>query len=474
MVGVAAIPRTADALERYFAYLIAQGRSPATIHGYRDRLSRFARENPDIPTDAPAINRFLRRHGESRNRRGPLFKALQAFYSYLQSVEGIISPVAPKGPMGRPRLGRKKVVQPAESATPEASMLADKVVQPLAPEAAGEPISTLGAIDAYLLSLQAQGCAPRSIMERKGFLRRFANSYAVLPMSPEPIEKFLTSIKGVPETRWTYRRCLRALYRFLEKRRRIPRDLFDFPTTKVPRKVRRVLSTEEMAKLFRVCEDAQERCMLMVLIDSKIRIGELLSMSREKIFPDRIIVRGKTGERSVPIQEATYQALCGLTKRGALFQSSSGCGSRSWALKLIRAIMLRSGLRGPKLGPHILRHSASVLHIMSGGDLLSLQAELGHTTTRMTERYAALAFPDVKAKHLATDVLGAVVGRGASSETPPPATPQAPAAPLRRAPVADELGDLSPATSTVVIHRGKAPRSRADADRGKPQMAMPI
>ncbi|GAJ16084.1 unnamed protein product, partial [marine sediment metagenome] len=35
-----------------------------------------------------------------------------------------------------------------------------------------------------------------------------------------------------------------------------------------------------------------------------------------------------------------------------------------------------------------------------------LKEELGHTTTRMTEKYGALAFPQVKQKHQKVDVLG--------------------------------------------------------------------
>ncbi|GAI98625.1 unnamed protein product, partial [marine sediment metagenome] len=137
----------------------------------------------------------------------------------------------------------------------------------------------------------------------------------------------------------------------------------------------------------------------------------LLSLARENVFQDHIVVSGKTGERSVPINHETYAMLTQLAESGPLFRTNGKRMRREFLRIMLRRLMEQSGLRGERLGPQILRHSASVEHMMHGGDLLSLKEELGHTTTRMTEVYGQLAFPQVKQRHQEVNVLGSIVSQ---------------------------------------------------------------
>ncbi len=50
----------------------------------------------------------------------------------------------------------------------------------------------------------------------------------------------------------------------------------------------------------------------------------------------------------------------------------------------------------PRLHAHLLRHTAATQYLVSGGDAISLQQKLGHTTLAMTSQYVHLA-----AQHLA-------------------------------------------------------------------------
>ncbi|MBA7575864.1 Tyrosine recombinase XerD [subsurface metagenome] len=83
---------------------------------------------------------------------------------------------------------------------------------------------------------------------------------------------------------------------------------------------------------------------------------------------------------------------------------------RDYLRVIIHRLMLRSGLEGKKLGPHILRHSAAVQHIMLGCDLMSLKEELGHTQVSTTQLYAELASTQVKEVHQKVNVLGKIAG----------------------------------------------------------------
>lgn len=268
------------------------------------------------------------------------------------------------------------------------------------------PVDTLSAVQRYMSFKGAEGVSARTQEQYRSRLFPFAKVYPVVPTDPDEIARFLSTLQVDPVTRWDYRKHIIAFYHFLERRREVPEVTNLFPRIKAHRKVRRVLSPEELGRLFAMAQDYEDRAILTLLVDSKIRASELCGLTREDVYPDHIVVTGKTGQRSVPIKQETADMIGRLASQGPLFKVRGRPMTRAVLRQRVRDLMLRSGLDGKKLGPHILRHSSSVQHIMFGGDLLSLKEELGHSTTRMTEQYAALAFKDVKEKHEQVDVLG--------------------------------------------------------------------
>lgn len=74
------------------------------------------------------------------------------------------------------------------------------------------------AIQKFLDNRRAQNLKPKSIAWYEAELKRFAGAYPELPTEPEPVEEFLTTIEGVPETKHAYYRALKAFYRFIHKR----------------------------------------------------------------------------------------------------------------------------------------------------------------------------------------------------------------------------------------------------------------
>ena len=45
----------------------------------------------------------------------------------------------------------------------------------------------------------------------------------------------------------------------------------------------------------------------------------------------------------------------------------------------------------PRLHPHLLRHTSATNYLVHGGDVISLQRKLGHSSLTMTDRYVHLA-----------------------------------------------------------------------------------
>ena len=396
--------KTQEALTKFLKSCEERGLSPDTRRTYHGYLRHFVEEYPDLPTDPRIIDQFLKIRKETPGHRGAWFKKLQAFYSYLEQFEGIKSPVPPKGPMGRPR--KAKPVTNLASALENQKTSSGGLL-----ESTSTSISTLDAIAAFVKSRKAQGVSELTVKDYYSLFKPFVFKYQALPLTVEPIEEFLASLQVGLERRWTYRRALVALYHFLEQRKKIPKDLVIIPPVKRPRKVRRVLTEEELRGLFPQAQDFQEKAILTLLIDSKVRASELVSLDREKVYPDHIIVTGKTGEREVPINPETYATLVQLAASGPLFRTNGKRMRRDYLRVVINRLMKRAGLEGKKLGPHLLRHSSSVQHMMFGGDLMSLKEELGHTQVSTTQIYAELSSSQVKEVHQKVNVLGKIAGQ---------------------------------------------------------------
>ena len=114
------------------------------------------------------------------------------------------------------------------------------------------------------------------------------------------------------------------------------------------------------------------------------RWSEAETIRAEQIQPYRVTYSGtKSGKvRVIPITPELYATI--KTKEvGRLFKSCSGA---------FRYAVKRSGLELPDGQlTHILRHTFSSHFIMNGGNILTLQKILGHSTLTMTIRYAHLA-----------------------------------------------------------------------------------
>jgi site-specific recombinase XerD len=58
-----------------------------------------------------------------------------------------------------------------------------------------------------------------------------------------------------------------------------------------------------------------------------------------------------------------------------------------------------AGIQGKRVSPHTLRHAFAINWLKNGGDTLSLQRLLGHSTPAMTTRYVNFATADLAELH---------------------------------------------------------------------------
>ncbi len=123
-------------------------------------------------------------------------------------------------------------------------------------------------------------------------------------------------------------------------------------------------------------------------LETGARWSEAESLTLERVKPYRVVFHmTKSGKkRSVPVSKGLYEALVAhLREWGSLGTST---------ISAFRRAVDRSGVKLPQgQCAHILRHTFASHFIMNGGNILTLQKILGHSTINMTMRYAHLA-PD--------------------------------------------------------------------------------
>lgn len=149
----------------------------------------------------------------------------------------------------------------------------------------------------------------------------------------------------------------------------------------------------------------------MLLLDTGLRIGELVSLKMEDVHMGKgfvkVMGKGKK-ERIVPIgnnaQKALQRYLFRYRTRPAhagienVFLSIHGTALTDNSMKLMFARLgQRSGVQ--RLHAHPCRHTFATRFLVNGGDVFTLQQILGHSTSEMVRHYVNLAASDVIMKH---------------------------------------------------------------------------
>lgn len=265
-------------------------------------------------------------------------------------------------------------------------------------------MKTQTAIDEFIHSCIAANLSPVTIAWYTAKLGKFANSYPKLPKKPGKIVDFLAGIQGEPETKQAYYRVLRVFYRFFRKRHKFPNpiDLIDQP--RCPKKVMASLEADQTMRLLNSASNLRDKTILTLLVDTGMRSGEVAGVRKQDIQAETVMVRGKTGEREIPISDETRRLLLALiasngSKDNHVFQGHKGPLTRHGVYRIVFAHMKKAGIQGPKLGGHRIRHAFGKGYLVNGGDLRSLQEIMGHANITTTEKYTALAKRDVIEKH---------------------------------------------------------------------------
>jgi len=189
----------------------------------------------------------------------------------------------------------------------------------------------------------------------------------------------------------------------------------DLKPPKVSRKVVSTLSDEEIRAILNVFGispiDARNQTLFMILLDTGLRIGELINLKMEDVHMDegylKVMGKGKK-ERIVPIGNNAQKVLQRYLFRfrpkpinpviNNVFLSLSSKPLTENSMKLMfTRLAKRSGVS--RLHAHLCRHTFATRLLINGGDIFTLQQILGHSTLTMVSHYVNLASSHVVIQH---------------------------------------------------------------------------
>lgn len=167
---------------------------------------------------------------------------------------------------------------------------------------------------------------------------------------------------------------------------------------RVPKRLERILTKDEEVRFLAACDQVRAphlRPCAVLALNTGMRKGEILGLRWEQVdFTNRVITiyNGKTeqSDRALPMNDAVFALMLNLRRERTgefVFPSPQKKDERIRDLKtgFSRAVRLA---RIPHLRFHDLRHTFATRIVRAGVDLITLQHLLGHSTIKMTARYA--------------------------------------------------------------------------------------
>ena len=170
------------------------------------------------------------------------------------------------------------------------------------------------------------------------------------------------------------------------------------------------LSLEDQVRLISAASSQRTRLLVSLMLATGARPGELLHCDLGSVKDGQLQLRGKTGERWIPLPlslrqelEAEISERQGEGPEAPLFRSRQGRLSRRRFRELLDDCSQRAGI--PKTSPHQLRHAACARWLRAGVPLLLVSKALGHARPSTTlDHYASLISKDLE-EGLALDPL---------------------------------------------------------------------
>jgi len=278
-------------------------------------------------------------------------------------------------------------------------------------------------VEDFLLDCRARGLSRKTLNDGYGFpLRKrlvpwakAVDLCAAAQLDQDTINRFSRDLleQTPPLSAHSVNSYLRAVRQFLNWAQR--RGLAGADRPQLARTRKRVvdtLSREEVQQLEDAAQSERDKLLIRILADTGMRVGELIGITtKDLLLRERnhfLRIKGKTGERLVPIRPALYQRLVVFRERTrpprpgteALFltERKRPTGYAPLGIKgvqmLVAELAYRAGL-DKRVHPHLFRHSYATWALQRGMQEVTLAEIMGCSIELIARTYGHLRAQDI-------------------------------------------------------------------------------
>jgi len=273
--------------------------------------------------------------------------------------------------------------------------------------------------DKMKADLELRGYAHKTQRDYVRVCRDFAAHYMRSPaeMGLKEVEQYLLHRLRVRKIGPANHKMIVAGLRFLygETLRR-PEVAVRIPWPKVPRPLPDILSGTEVVDLLSAIRGLTHRVVITTTYAAGLRISEVCKLQIADVDSRRMLIHIRDSKRRkdryVMLADRLLECLrhywrCERPEGPYLF-----CGSRpdrpvnpKSARKALKKATAECGLQ-KRVTPHVLRHTFATHLLEAGTDIRTIQALLGHSSIRSTERYTHVSRRHVGRTRSPLDLLG--------------------------------------------------------------------
>lgn len=255
-------------------------------------------------------------------------------------------------------------------------------------------------VNDYLLYKRCSKHSEKSIVYTKEAMQR-----VIRIIGDRPLEEIDTSVlrsmvlqlAGSEWTVWGTCSVMRAFYNFLMSEGEIEVNPWEKVTMpKQPNKIMPALSMEEVAILLKNVKSEKPRLILHLLLDTGMRISEMVGLKVGDIKDDSLLIRGKGGKERIAFLSPITLRMIMKACRGKDDEDSILGIQQDYAKRIIHKMGEPYGIH---VHAHKLRRTFCIMMLRRGCDIFTLQRMMGHSQITMLRRYLDQNTADLSTAH---------------------------------------------------------------------------
>lgn len=263
------------------------------------------------------------------------------------------------------------------------------------------------ALESFHHQLKLKAYSPNTIqlyISEFSQLLSLLQSKPVEDLTPEQLKSyFLYCVEKLKCKERSLNGKINAIKFYFEKVLHRPKMFFDIPRPKTPQSLRKILSRNEIQRVFSQVTNPKHLLMLNLCYGMGLRVSEVVGIKIEHIDSDNMQVlianaKGKK-DRYVHLPESALELLRSYynTYRPQewLFEGQYGGQYNSGSVQKVFKRAMKTAKIRKTIGIHGLRHSYATHLLESGTDIRFFQELLGHNNIETTQIYTHISTQSV-------------------------------------------------------------------------------